>query len=119
MNGYDEAIGVDATDAVHFFNRGLAYAGRREYEAAIQDYDQAIRLNPRFAEAFAARGAAYGDAGQYDRAVQDLDQAVGLNPNLAKALASAARLTFSRAYTTAPSRTSTRPSGLIRMTWMP
>ena len=119
MNGYDEAIGVDATDAVHFFNRGLAYAGRREYEAAIQDYDQAIRLNPRFAEAFAAVAPPTVMRANTIGLYRILTKPSGLTRTSLKPSASAARLTFSRAYTTAPSRTSTRPSGLIRMTWMP
>src|ERR1700733_2712070 len=32
-----------------FYDRGLAYAKKGDYDLAIQDYDQALRLNPTFA----------------------------------------------------------------------
>jgi lipoprotein NlpI len=41
-----------------YFNRGIAYKHKGQYDRAIQDYDQAIRLNPRQAEAFSSRGTA-------------------------------------------------------------
>ena len=65
-----------------FNNRGYAYAGKGEYDRAIEDYDQAILLNPNYAMAYNNRGYAYNDKGDYDRAIDDFDQAIRLDPNL-------------------------------------
>jgi tetratricopeptide (TPR) repeat protein len=67
--------------AAAFLNRGRGYAGKREYDRAIQDYDQAIRLDPDNAPAFSGRGNAYIGKRDYDRAIQDLDQAIAFDPN--------------------------------------
>ena len=79
--------GQDTTKdlAAAFLNRGRAYAGKREYDRAIQDLDQAIRLDPNLALAFNSRGYDYNGKGEYDRAMQDFDQAIRLDPNLALA----------------------------------
>src|SRR5215475_10165435 len=68
--------------AIAFNNRGRAYAGKGQYDRAIQDFDEAIRLKPNDAIAFYNRGRAYAAGkGQYDRAIQDFDQAIRLKPN--------------------------------------
>ena len=68
-----------------FNNLGVAYAGRRESDRAIENYDRALRLNPNNAAAFNNRGVAYLDKREYDRAIQDFDQAIKLDPNYALA----------------------------------
>src|SRR5262249_29907329 len=78
-----ELTGVDAAPA--FYNRGVGYGRKGEYDRAIQDYDQAIRLKPDLAEAFNNRGSAYGNKGQYARAIQDFDEAIRLKPDYAGA----------------------------------
>ena len=50
------------------------------------------------------------------RSVEDFDQAIKLNPNLAIAYYNRGKATASKANMTAPSRTSTRPSGSTRAT---
>ena len=64
-----------------YFNRGSAYAGKFQYERAIQDYDQAIKLVPAFSRAFQQRGLAYANKRQFARAIQDYDQAIKLKPD--------------------------------------
>jgi tetratricopeptide (TPR) repeat protein len=70
-----------------FYNRGLGYYTRREYDRAIQDFDEAIRRNPKYANAFCNRGAAYQTKREYDRAIADYDEAIRLNPKDADTLA--------------------------------
>jgi tetratricopeptide (TPR) repeat protein len=67
--------------AIDFFNRGLAYHIKNQYDRAIEDFDQAIRLNPNYALAFEGRGNVYLSDGQYDRAIEDFSHVIGLNPN--------------------------------------
>jgi tetratricopeptide (TPR) repeat protein len=76
-------VGVRLSAA--FQLRGAAYAGKGQYDRAIQDFDQAIKLNPKEAETFVNRGGSYDKKGQYDRAIQDFDQAIKLNPSYASA----------------------------------
>jgi tetratricopeptide (TPR) repeat protein len=33
--------------AFAFYNRGIAYSDKGQYDRAIQDFDQAVQLNPR------------------------------------------------------------------------
>ena len=63
-----------------FYNRGVAYGNKGEYDRAIQDYNEAIRINPGYADAFNNRGNAYADKGEYDRAIQDYDEVIRINP---------------------------------------
>jgi tetratricopeptide (TPR) repeat protein len=87
---------------IDFYNRGLAYLLKDQYDRAIEDFDQAIRLNPNDALAFNNRGHAYSSKGvtscrpvslppcalaiaQYDRAIEDFDQAIRLSPTYAVA----------------------------------
>src|SRR5215475_9343965 len=64
--------------AAAFYNRGIAYRGKGQFDRAIQDYDEAIRLNPNNASAFFMRGNAYAGKDQYDRAIEDYDRAIRL-----------------------------------------
>jgi tetratricopeptide (TPR) repeat protein len=68
-----------------YFNRGLAYQTRGDYDRAIADYDQVIGLNPEAGHAYNNRGVAYNAKGNYDRAMADYDQAISLNPQNGKA----------------------------------
>ena len=66
-----------------YYNRGIAYEKKGEYDRAIADYDTAIKLNPKNATAYNNRGIAYSKKGEYDRAIADYDTAIKLNPNYA------------------------------------
>jgi tetratricopeptide (TPR) repeat protein len=61
-----------------YFNRGAAYAGKLQYERAIQDFDQAIKLSPTFSRALQLRGLAWANKRQFDRALKDYDEAIRL-----------------------------------------
>jgi tetratricopeptide (TPR) repeat protein len=55
---YDQAIRLRPDYALAFVDRGIAYAGKNEYDRATQDYDQAIRIDPNDPDAWRNRGLA-------------------------------------------------------------
>jgi tetratricopeptide (TPR) repeat protein len=85
----DRAVGLDATNAEAFYNRGRAARKKGDLARAIADYSAAIRLSPRsskgFAKSYNNRGDAYAEVGDTDRAMADFEQAISLDPSYAKA----------------------------------
>ena len=63
-----------------YFNRGVAYGYKGDFDRAVRDFDQAIKINPSY-EAFYSRGLTYSNKGLWDRAIQDYDEAIKLSPN--------------------------------------
>jgi len=90
MKRYDDAIrectdqlkGETAVDdiGIAYTNRGIAYAGKGQYDQAIDDYGAAIRATPKYEKAYFNRGNAYYAKGKYDEAVADYNKAIELNP---------------------------------------
>ena len=78
---FSQSIRLDARNALAFYNRGLAYWDRREFDTALADYEQAIRINPGYAPTYYNRGLAYYEQRDYDRAIHDLNQAINGRPN--------------------------------------
>jgi len=68
-----------------YFNRGVAYFDKKDYDRAVVDFTQAIRLNPNDAFAYSYRGRAYAGKRDYDRAIADCTEAIRLDQNLATA----------------------------------
>ena len=75
----------DHKDAKAYFNRGLAYDDKGQYDQAISDYSKAIEINPRLADAYYNRGNSYDDKGQYDQAISDYSKAIEINSEIAEA----------------------------------
>jgi len=71
----------DASLAMAFNNRGVAYGKNSKYDLAIADYNEAIRLKPDLAMAFNNRGAAQDSLGKLDFALADYNQAISLKPD--------------------------------------
>ena len=83
--------------AAAFNNRGKAYAGRHEYERAIQDFNAAIRIKPghgsgskdptplNYASALSDRGIAYIHAGDFNLAILDFNEEIHIMPDDADA----------------------------------
>src|SRR5689334_1148404 len=67
--------------AIAYYNRGIGYQNRKDYELALKDYDQALRLRPNYSSAFNNRGNVFQSLRKYERAVQDYDQATRIAPN--------------------------------------
>ena len=102
--------------AALFNNRCSEWNGKQESDKAFADCNEAIRLNPDYALAFFNRGNAYFAKGQYDRAIEDYNETIRLDPNYANAFNNRGNTYNATANSTAPSRISTKRSGLIR-TW--
>ena len=80
IQGYDQAIEIDPTNAAPYISRGFAYTLKGNNARAIQDYDQAIRLDQTSAVAYRNRAAAYGSMGDNDHAIRDYDQSIQFDP---------------------------------------
>jgi tetratricopeptide (TPR) repeat protein len=48
----DEAIKLNASDLVAYYDRGLCWKSKKEYDKAIVDFSEAIRLDPKHAGAY-------------------------------------------------------------------
>jgi tetratricopeptide (TPR) repeat protein len=84
---FDQCLRENPRDVSALGNRGLAWAGKKDYERAIADYSGAISLNAGIAVLFVNRANAYADKREPDRAIADYSQALRLNPKMVPALA--------------------------------
>jgi lipoprotein NlpI len=77
---------LSATKKAAYYNRGLAYYGRGQYDLAIADYTAALRMKRNDADAYYNRGIAYHyGKRQYGLAIADYTAAVRINPKYAEA----------------------------------
>src|SRR3954447_10499439 len=79
----DDAAAPAEERAEAYNNRGVAFYGLRDYDAALADHTEAIRINPNDPFALARRGMAWTEKGGYDEAIADLTRAVTTDPNYA------------------------------------
>ena len=75
-----EGVGVEL-EADDYFNRGLDYGYKGEYEEALKSYDKAIELNPDDALAWSNKGAALDNLGKHEEAIKSYDKAIKINPD--------------------------------------
>ena len=68
-----------------YYNRGIEYDEKRDYDRAIADYNEVIHLDPIYAKAYCDRGNAWRNKGDLDRAIADYNEAIRLDPKDAKA----------------------------------
>ncbi len=62
-----------------YYNVGLAYLQRREFEQAILLFNKSLEINPNYAEAYMNRGRAYYFKGEYDKSWEDIKGAQDLD----------------------------------------
>ncbi|MBF0563777.1 MAG: AAA family ATPase [Nitrospirae bacterium] len=63
-------------DAEIYFNSGLAYVGKRDYDKAVDAFTRAIEITPQYADAYYHRGMAYYDHKGYRvKAIDDCKKA--------------------------------------------
>ncbi len=67
-------------NAFAYYNRGFAFAHKREYDKAIGDLSHAIRLDCKIAKVYRLRGIIYQSKQEYQRAIEDLSEAIRLEP---------------------------------------
>lgn len=82
----------EPTTAEAFARRGVAFAGRHDYEHAIADLTRACELAPQESHYFFERAQAYTNNKQPDLAKADLEQALKLKPDDVQALLARAQL---------------------------
>ena len=81
-----QAIGeLNPKNAKVYYNQGIAWYNKGDYDRAISDYSKAIELNPRYADVYYNRGNAWIKKGDYERAASDYNKAIELNPKLVEA----------------------------------
>ncbi|MEE3371478.1 MAG: tetratricopeptide repeat protein [Planctomycetota bacterium] len=68
----------DPDKAIKEYNKGVSFADREDWSAAITHFNQAIRIDPDYAEAYYNRGLAHRD--QYDKAIADFTEAIRIDP---------------------------------------
>lgn len=84
---YTEAIRLDPTFEIAYYNRGLAYQAKGDLEHAISDYNEALRLGVKVGQQFyVSRGTAYRTKGDLDRAIADFTEAIRLDPKDGRAI---------------------------------
>ena len=68
-------------DADAFYNRGLAWGNKDNFDKAIADYNKAIEINPKYANAFYNRGVAWEILDNLPSALADFKKFAELDPN--------------------------------------
>ena len=61
------------------YKMGLAYAGLKQYNDAVESYSKAIKLKPDFADAYCHRGAAYCKLKDFNQALKDSNRAIKMS----------------------------------------
>ncbi len=65
--------------AAGFYNRGIEFARRKEYDKAIADFDKVIKLDHNFASAYVVRGEIWLMKKDFDHAIAEYDFALRLD----------------------------------------
>jgi tetratricopeptide (TPR) repeat protein len=71
--------------SLKYYNRGLVYANKQQYDQAITVYTKAIEIKPGLDKAYAMRGLAYFVKGEFDQAIWNFYEILEINPGNAEA----------------------------------
>ena len=71
---FSKAIELNLSDYEGYFNRGLLYYAKKDYDKAIADWSKAIELEPKCPWPYEYRSFAYRDKGDYDKAWADVNK---------------------------------------------
>ena len=65
-----------------YYNRGLTYFDKGQYDLAISNFSRAIEIDPEHVASYSNRGEVYKLKGQYDKAISDFSIVIETNPKL-------------------------------------
>ncbi len=92
IEDYDQSILHDISNGDTFYNRGVAFSGKGNFDRAITDFTRAISgydpsRHPAYykRDYFKARGNAFGNKGDFEKAIADYDEAIKIDPKFARA----------------------------------
>ncbi len=78
-------IEIAPQDAKGFYQRGLTYYYRSDFDNAINDFKKATELDPKYADAYCEMGVSYMEKAQWDNAIGTLKKCIDIDPNYPKA----------------------------------
>jgi len=77
-----EVASFDPTrDASFYYNQGIKYLVKEQFDQALLSFSNAIRINSKFTEGFIKRGDAWYLKGDYEMAINDYNTAIALKPD--------------------------------------
>ena len=85
LRDLSNAIRLDSSDAIYFYNRGNVQSRMEEYSQALADYTAALHRDPDFPSAYYGRGMAYKELKKLEPAIDDFSAAIRLKPDYAQA----------------------------------
>jgi tetratricopeptide (TPR) repeat protein len=68
-------------DYSFYYNKGIAYLIKEQYDLALQSFSNSIRINSKFAEAYIKRGDTWYLKGDNEMAINDYNVAISLKPD--------------------------------------
>ncbi|MBS1771455.1 MAG: tetratricopeptide repeat protein [Bacteroidetes bacterium] len=77
---YDTAVRLEP-NATNYYNRGVIWNDKGEYDKAIADYNEAIKISVNYVDAYNNRGNSWSNKREYDKAIADYNEAIKINPN--------------------------------------
>ena len=87
IRGCTVLINNNPNDAVAYYNRGIEYEGKHDYDRAIADYSKCISIKPDYARAYNNRGTSfYFGKDDVGHAIADFTKAIDLDSNYAPPL---------------------------------
>jgi tetratricopeptide (TPR) repeat protein len=68
-------------DSSFYYNKGIGYLIKEQYDQALQCFSNSIQIDPKFAEAYIKRGDTWYLKGDNDMAINDYNAAITLKPD--------------------------------------
>ena len=80
IRDYTNAIDIDQTYGLAFYNRAISYKAQDNTRAAMRDYSRCIELDREDPDSYNNRGSIYYSLCDFGRAREDFTSAIALNP---------------------------------------
>ena len=81
LAAFRQAVVVASSSAMAHSKLGIAYAHKKEWDAAAIEFARAPQLDPTYAPAYSNLGNIYRERGQLDQAIAHYQKAVSLDPD--------------------------------------